>query len=715
MELDNSLWSATSLSQIVSKFLELICWICYPSREHLKLPGPESDPARDNSELPVLDSAEWKSEELFQLYDEGDDVTVIFFHGPCRVRDSPSYLHISSWTTEDTETGKSVLWPKEWLVEEFPKSRIYTVKYDSSIRVTSTVGRSSELYILGENMIHSVIRAFKPDFWLNPVVLVGHSFGGIVIKQLIVAAHRRLDRLRHEDVERETIRNFLDHVKLIFYYSTPHHGMNANVDRLHVAVHNRFWTSFWKTSRIIGQYGAALNKDLARLNEDFKAVSDKNDWVEAGVGEKWMTRWESIRYHGVVVPEASSTVANRSNYIVIDADHFSVCRPVSKSASGFQFLVSNMKIILPDSKDSQGQTSARLNPGQVLRAGDSRTSANGVYKLVMQNDGNLVLFEEGEGSIWESNTACDTPNCYCIMQTDGNAVIYGGSRRSALWSSGTWGCNDATRYMEIRDDGNIVMYNEEGHVAWHTNTSRSRWTSSARLTAGQIMKAGESRSSSYGGYTLTMRKDCNLVLSHRVQGRLWASNTVRHVKNPYFTMQSDGNAVIYPDVNEHAVWATMCFCKKPGTHYLEVQADGNVVVYDDNRQPKWASNTWRLRSQCVPRLTSGESMYGGDSRESTNRIFRLLMHDDGSLQLFRKGHQGPIWASTLASPKRKCYFTMHPDGNAVIYDGTSRKPLWSTPSHSGGCSGTFYIEVEDDGNVVLYDSERNAHWATNTR
>ena len=56
------------------------------------------------------------------------------------------------------------------------------------------------------------------------------------------------------------------------------------------------------------------------------------------------------------------------------------------------------------------------------------------YRLKMQNDGNLVLYDSNNLVIWKSNTVGKgTPSYHFAIQGDGNAVIYGST--GAIWSS----------------------------------------------------------------------------------------------------------------------------------------------------------------------------------------------------------------------------------------------------------------------------------------
>jgi hypothetical protein len=64
-----------------------------------------------------------------------------------------------------------------------------------------------------------------------------------------------------------------------------------------------------------------------------------------------------------------------------------------------------------------------LYPNQALNPDDFLMSANGDYMLLMQQDGNLVLYDYWGSPVWDSATWTDDISGV-IMQTDGNLVIY---------------------------------------------------------------------------------------------------------------------------------------------------------------------------------------------------------------------------------------------------------------------------------------------------
>ena len=73
-----------------------------------------------------------------------------------------------------------------------------------------------------------------------------------------------------------------------------------------------------------------------------------------------------------------------------------------------------------------------------MSAGKYLHSPSGQYTLVMQTDGNLVIYTSGGKPVWASNTNGTGNNNTLVMQTDGNLVIYT-SGGKPVWASNTAG------------------------------------------------------------------------------------------------------------------------------------------------------------------------------------------------------------------------------------------------------------------------------------
>ncbi|MEU5433860.1 hypothetical protein AB0G73_10850 [Streptomyces sp. NPDC020719] len=111
--------------------------------------------------------------------------------------------------------------------------------------------------------------------------------------------------------------------------------------------------------------------------------------------------------------------------------------------------------------------SCGVPPGDVLTAGSCwRSGLNGqsAATLIMQLDGNLVVYDETGRARWASNTFGS--DNYAIMQQDGNFVVYS-SNGTPLWASGTFGEGNV---VIPQDDGNVVIYDSNHNPLWATGT-----------------------------------------------------------------------------------------------------------------------------------------------------------------------------------------------------------------------------------------------------
>jgi serine/threonine protein kinase len=123
---------------------------------------------------------------------------------------------------------------------------------------------------------------------------------------------------------------------------------------------------------------------------------------------------------------------------------------------------------------SGGRSSASSIPsGGFLQPGHSIASANGRFSLNMQTDGNLVEYSEpGRIVQWETETSGNF-GAYVVMQVDGNLVVYPHGRSAAapgqptpaLWDAGTGG--HPASYAALSDTGELeVRASPSGKILW---------------------------------------------------------------------------------------------------------------------------------------------------------------------------------------------------------------------------------------------------------
>ncbi len=205
-----------------------------------------------------------------------------------------------------------------------------------------------------------------------------------------------------------------------------------------------------------------------------------------------------------------------------------------------------------------------LEAGDQISVGERLSSPNGQFHLAVQVDGNAVLYAtRTDRARWATNTL-GAPAQRLVMQPDGNLVLYGADN-VALWASDTAG-NPQAR-LALGDDGTLAL-------AW-PGGERILTQPASELTGGDTLVPGQSLTSPTGRFTLVLQEDGNLVEIESGTGPVWASGT-----------RGDNQVVLDPGgdlsvrsadaPSDPAQWSTGT--DAPGAR-LVVQDDGNIVLY----------------------------------------------------------------------------------------------------------------------------------------
>jgi len=104
-----------------------------------------------------------------------------------------------------------------------------------------------------------------------------------------------------------------------------------------------------------------------------------------------------------------------------------------------------------------------LTGGHTLADGQSLPSCNGVYKLGLQDDGNLVLYNNASTAVWYTATMNENPLVVkATMLSDGNFVL-SNSAGTSVWDTGT---SSSGAYLDVGNDGYVRIYSASGSVLW---------------------------------------------------------------------------------------------------------------------------------------------------------------------------------------------------------------------------------------------------------
>ena len=115
---------------------------------------------------------------------------------------------------------------------------------------------------------------------------------------------------------------------------------------------------------------------------------------------------------------------------------------------------------------------------------------NGRYYLSLQDNGNAIIYSAARKAIWATNTAVGVGRTELVagtelkggswlessdghyrlaMQADGDLVVYQGDR--PIWSSGTDHGGNGRYYLSLQDNGNAMIYSAARKSVWATNTA----------------------------------------------------------------------------------------------------------------------------------------------------------------------------------------------------------------------------------------------------
>ena len=126
----------------------------------------------------------------------------------------------------------------------------------------------------------------------------------------------------------------------------------------------------------------------------------------------------------------------------------------------------NKTVVYEGNKDS-------LTDGQSIKQGEFLVSKNGSFKLIMQKDGNLVIYDMYKKAIWSTHTNHKGGE-RLLMRNDGILTVYK-KNNSHAWSSSKKKRKGGTHILKMQDDGNLVDYHNyknKNKAIWSSRTSR---------------------------------------------------------------------------------------------------------------------------------------------------------------------------------------------------------------------------------------------------
>lgn len=220
---------------------------------------------------------------------------VIFLHG---LGGDP----LTTWCHDGNKaTG---FWPK-WLADAFPKLSVVSVGYPAS--PTTWIGHAIPIIPRAQNLLDLLTSS---GYCTRPFILVGHSLGGVLAKQMLRSAIESRD---------SRFSQFSVNLRTIIFIATPHTGSSA------ASLTN--YLSWFLAPSVL----------TTELNHATSAVLDLNSWFKDNYSEFSITvrsYHESKKIAGILVVDAASSDPGipQVRSIQLDEDHISIAKPPSQNS-----------------------------------------------------------------------------------------------------------------------------------------------------------------------------------------------------------------------------------------------------------------------------------------------------------------------------------------------------------------------------------------------
>ncbi|MEM8584432.1 MAG: hypothetical protein AAGF87_09200 [Bacteroidota bacterium] len=251
------------------------------------------------------------------------------------------------------------------------------------------------------------------------------------------------------------------------------------------------------------------------------------------------------------------------------------------------------------------------------------------------------------------------------------------------------------------------------------------------MEPGQVVSRGEVLRSASGQYELHFQTDGNLAFYGPGGQYIWDAQT--QGRGHSFTLQTDGNLVIY-DIKNQAVWSSETHpyfdprynSRNWKPSWLEVLENGQFALFSETGNIAWArpesvappAKGKKEESYSAPlydKMIAGNRLYQGQELVSVNGAVRLRMQYDGNLAMYNNGQY--LWDAQTAG--RGSYLTLQDDGNLVIYTSNDQA-VWSSETHPHfnsryriSSNKPVELNLLDNGTFILLNTRGDIMWSNN--
>uniref|UniRef100_A0A182JWX7 GPI inositol-deacylase n=1 Tax=Anopheles christyi TaxID=43041 RepID=A0A182JWX7_9DIPT len=232
------------------------------------------------------------------------------------------------WLQESLESDqRSFCWPMEWLPKDFPSIRVLGLDYESSLSQWSATGCPCEKY---DGKLHKRAAEFLEKLATSdvgqdrPIIWVGHSMGGLLIKSIMVQAL---------ESPNPKVRRLAENSRVVMFLGTPHRGSGVAKLKQHTSA------LVWPSVEV--QELEENSTHLLHLNKTFLRSVDglgarKPKIITLCEGKPTVLTSFKLAIH--VVPESSARI-DAGDFYLTSEDHLNLSKPICRQSFLYQRLV----------------------------------------------------------------------------------------------------------------------------------------------------------------------------------------------------------------------------------------------------------------------------------------------------------------------------------------------------------------------------------------
>lgn len=269
-------------------------------------------------------------------FKENQLVDGVYVYHPQHRAHNPAYVDVvfipgllggPAWTWRQSGSNDQPLtkcWPSDWLAKDCPNIRMLTIEYDTSLSDWAPAcPHSNPQRTLDARASEFTRKLREAGVGERPIIWVGHSMGGLLIKKILLMAQNNSDQ------------DLVEKTKGVVFFSVPHKGSNiaswaAESTRKYVLFPSVEVKELVQNSPKL----LTLHKQFVQLilnwnvpvlsfgeGQPLKIAPRKN-------GSSWVTTSP--------VPPESSHPGIGIFKLMADMNHLTICKPSSKECELYQ-------------------------------------------------------------------------------------------------------------------------------------------------------------------------------------------------------------------------------------------------------------------------------------------------------------------------------------------------------------------------------------------